>query len=175
MMSHPTRSRVTGALLLIGALLLLGACAAGPNELVDTGPDPAGFWLGLWQGLISPITFIVSLFTSSVNIYEVQNNGNWYDFGFMLGVACARQRRWGRRFRSEAYAEAQPRLDSWQQKEAGPATSGRQCSQTPARCAFHIRPAEVPDVRAGQAWPLRSCGRGWMLSKECACYHYEKS
>jgi hypothetical protein len=69
-------------------LLLLGACAAGPNELVDTGPDPAGFWLGLWQGLISPITFIVSLFTSSVNIYEVQNNGNWYDFGFMLGVAC---------------------------------------------------------------------------------------
>lgn len=89
MMCHPTRSRVTGALLLIGALLLLGACAAGPNELVDTGPDPAGFWLGLWQGLISPITFIVSLFTSSVNIYEVQNNGNWYDFGFMLGVACA--------------------------------------------------------------------------------------
>ena len=89
MISHPTRSRVTGALLLIGALLLLGACAAGPNELADTGPDPAGFWLGLWQGLISPITFIVSLFTSSVNIYEVQNNGNWYDFGFMLGVACA--------------------------------------------------------------------------------------
>jgi hypothetical protein len=67
----------------------LAACAAGPNELVDTGQDPAGFWLGLWQGLISPITFIVSLFTTKVNIYEVQNNGNWYDFGFMLGVACA--------------------------------------------------------------------------------------
>jgi hypothetical protein len=56
---------------------------------VDTGPDPAGFWLGLWQGLISPITFLISLFTSEVNIYEVQNNGNWYDFGFMLGVAMA--------------------------------------------------------------------------------------
>jgi hypothetical protein len=121
MMSHPTRSRVTGALLLIGALLLLGACAAGPNELVDTGPDPAGFWLGLWQGLISPITFIVSLFTSSVNIYEVQNNGNWYDFGFMLGVACALGSGGGAGASgSAAYAEAQPRLDSWQQKEAGP-------------------------------------------------------
>jgi hypothetical protein len=24
-----------------------------------------------------------------VNIYEVQNNGNWYDFGFMLGVVMA--------------------------------------------------------------------------------------
>jgi hypothetical protein len=22
-----------------------------------------------------------------VNIYEVNNNGNWYNFGFMLGVA----------------------------------------------------------------------------------------
>jgi hypothetical protein len=71
------------------ALLTLSACAAGPNAMVDTGPDPAGFWLGLWQGLISPITFLISLFTSGVNIYEVQNNGNWYDFGFMLGVSAA--------------------------------------------------------------------------------------
>ena len=89
MTSHPIKSSVRGASLLIGTLLILTACAAGPNELVDTSPDPAGFWLGLWQGLISPITFIVSLFTANVNIYEVQNNGNWYDFGFMLGVACA--------------------------------------------------------------------------------------
>jgi hypothetical protein len=83
------RSGARWALLLTGTALLLAACAAGPNELVDTGQDPAGFWLGLWQGLISPITFIVSLFTTKVNIYEVQNNGSWYDFGFMLGVACA--------------------------------------------------------------------------------------
>jgi hypothetical protein len=82
-------NQLPGVLLLAGTALVLAACAAGPNELVDTGPDPAGFWLGLWQGLISPITFIVSLFTTNVSIYEVQNNGNWYDFGFMLGVACA--------------------------------------------------------------------------------------
>jgi hypothetical protein len=83
------KSGVRWALPLTCTALLLAACAAGPNELVDTGPDPAGFWLGLWQGLISPITFIVSLFTPNVSVYEVQNNGNWYDFGFMLGVACA--------------------------------------------------------------------------------------
>jgi hypothetical protein len=71
------------------ALLTLSACADGPNAMVDTGPAPAGFWLGLWQGLISPITFLISLFTSQVNVYEVQNNGSWYDFGFMLGVAMA--------------------------------------------------------------------------------------
>jgi hypothetical protein len=24
-----------------------------------------------------------------VSIYEVNNNGNWYDTGFVLGIACA--------------------------------------------------------------------------------------
>jgi hypothetical protein len=66
--------------------LVLAACAAGPNPEVDAGPDPAGFWLGLWQGFIAPITFFISLFTDNVNIYEVNNNGNWYDFGFVVGA-----------------------------------------------------------------------------------------
>jgi hypothetical protein len=79
--------RLAPVLLLCCALLALSACAAGPNEAqADQG---AGFWLGLWHGLIAPITFIVSLFTENVNVYEVHNNGNWYDFGFMLGVMCA--------------------------------------------------------------------------------------
>ena len=64
------------------------ACAAGANAVAQANqPDAAGFWLGLWQGLISPITFLISLFNNDVNIYEVNNNGNWYNFGFMLGVA----------------------------------------------------------------------------------------
>jgi hypothetical protein len=67
--------------------LLLAACAAGPNTAANVpGQEQAGFWLGLWQGFISPIAFIVSLFNDNVNIYEVHNNGNWYNFGFMLGV-----------------------------------------------------------------------------------------
>ncbi len=39
------------------------------------------------HGVISPITFIISLFTDNVNLYEVFNSGNWYDFGFMFGVS----------------------------------------------------------------------------------------
>jgi hypothetical protein len=70
------------------ALLVLGACAAGANTEASRTAD-AGFWLGLWHGVISPITFIISLFKDSVSIYEVRNNGNWYDFGFMLGVSIA--------------------------------------------------------------------------------------
>jgi hypothetical protein len=80
--------RPVAVMLLCCALLLLSACAAGPNEAAQSGQG-AGFGLGLWHGLISPITFIVSLFTENVNVYEVQNNGNWYDFGFILGVMCA--------------------------------------------------------------------------------------
>ncbi len=69
--------------------LLLAACAAGANPeagVPGTDGDVAGFWLGLWHGLIAPITFIVSLFSDTVNIYEVHNNGNWYNFGFILGA-----------------------------------------------------------------------------------------
>lgn len=70
-------------------VLALSACAAGPNGMVAQ-PDPdgevAGFWLGLWHGFISFFTFIVSLFNDNVNVYEVYNNGGWYNFGFILGI-----------------------------------------------------------------------------------------
>jgi hypothetical protein len=78
------------ALVVLGCGLVLGlaACAAGPNDAAGAVPGAAGFWLGLWQGAISPITFVVSLFNDNVNIYEIHNNGNWYNFGFMLGVSA---------------------------------------------------------------------------------------
>lgn len=70
-------------------VITLTGCAPGPNTLVDTA-DPegeiAGFWLGLWQGIIAPVTFIISLFSDKVDMYEVHNNGGWYNFGFLLGV-----------------------------------------------------------------------------------------
>ena len=71
--------------------LVLAACAAGPNPEVGTSPDgdPAGFWLGLWQGLIAPVTFVISLFTDEVNVYEVHNSGNWYDLGFVMGAGIS--------------------------------------------------------------------------------------
>jgi hypothetical protein len=65
------------------AVLMLTSCAAG-NEKFDL--DPAGFWMGLWHGLISLVTFIISLFNSEVTIYEVNNTGWPYNLGFILGV-----------------------------------------------------------------------------------------
>ena len=89
-----TRARrvLLGAGLAVGTVLLLGACAAGPNDLAGTASadgDVAGFWLGLWHGFIALVTFVISLFTDSVSVYEVHNNGGWYDFGFVLGLLIA--------------------------------------------------------------------------------------
>jgi len=81
------RTRLLLGLFLLA--LLLTSCAAGHNtqqSLPDRGGDVAGFWLGLWHGIIAPVTFVISLFTERLNVYEVHNNGNWYDFGFVLGA-----------------------------------------------------------------------------------------
>ena len=85
-MRVPRWAIVAGAVV---AAAVLSSCAAGPNPAAGTGEEPAGFWLGLWHGLIMPITFFISLFTDDVNVYEVVNDGNWYDFGFFIGVAIA--------------------------------------------------------------------------------------
>jgi hypothetical protein len=36
--------------------------------------------------MIVPISFFISLFSDTVVIYAKNNNGGWYDFGFVLGV-----------------------------------------------------------------------------------------
>lgn len=80
------RSRSVRSLVGIVAItvLLLG-CAAGDPRF--TPSDPAGFWTGLWHGMISFITLVIGIFADSVHVYEVDNTGGWYDFGFLLGVA----------------------------------------------------------------------------------------
>lgn len=62
---------------------------AGPNDLENSANekgDIAGFWRGLWHGLIAPVAFLTSLFKENVGVYEVHNNGKWYNFGFILGL-----------------------------------------------------------------------------------------
>lgn len=78
-------------IVIVGTVLVLitiiAGCTAGPeSRFVD---DAAGFWAGLWHGLICIITFIISLFSDSVRMYEVNNTGGWYNFGFLLGACIA--------------------------------------------------------------------------------------
>lgn len=70
--------------LLSAVLLLLTACTAGDAQF--TPESPAGFWYGLWHGVIAVIALVIHLFSDAVAVYEVNNSGGWYDFGFLLGV-----------------------------------------------------------------------------------------
>jgi hypothetical protein len=63
--------------------------APGPNQienLENMDGTVAGFWQGLWHGFIVPFTFLLSLFKEDVGVYELHNNGAWYNFGFTLGT-----------------------------------------------------------------------------------------
>lgn len=71
---------------LVTFLLMTISCAPG-NKRFDE--KPAGFWAGLWHGIIVVITFVISLFTDNVHMYEVNNSGGWYNFGFLLGAMIA--------------------------------------------------------------------------------------
>ena len=76
-------------LLVVCVVFFVAGCAAGPNPMVEKPAEvekSAGFFHGLWHGFISFFTFIISLFTDRVNVYEVHNRGGWYDFGFILGI-----------------------------------------------------------------------------------------
>jgi len=69
--------------------LMLTGCAPGGNSLANMpyqNGETAGFWFGLWHGVIAPVSLVVSLFSDRVTMYEVHNNGGWYNFGFLLGM-----------------------------------------------------------------------------------------
>lgn len=64
--------------------------APGPNPLVNkanANKHVAGIWMGVWHGIISPITLVISFNNSNVQMYEVHNDGSEYNFGFLVGVA----------------------------------------------------------------------------------------
>ncbi len=67
-------------------IIVTSSCAPGNTRFDD---KPAGFWAGLWHGLICIITFVISLFSKTVEMFEVNNNGGWYNFGFLFGASIA--------------------------------------------------------------------------------------
>ena len=76
-----------GRIMAVAALalsLLLAGCATQMAGSVK--PEAPGFWLGLVQGFIAPVTFVISLFKPEVAVYSVPNSGGWYNFGFVLGI-----------------------------------------------------------------------------------------
>ena len=65
---------------------MLSSCAEPQALETCVEGKPAGFLSGAIHGVIAPISFFLSLFMDNVAIYDVHNNGGWYDFGFVLGA-----------------------------------------------------------------------------------------
>ena len=74
---------------LIGIYLLFSGCLANsvPVDLntIDTYPT---FLMGIWHGLICPVSFVFSLFSDGVAIYQSGGSG-WYDLGFLIGISAS--------------------------------------------------------------------------------------
>ena len=54
--------------------------------------NEAGFFSGIWHGLIAPYALLVRWLsplsdTFAVGMYAYENTGWFYDFGFLLGIA----------------------------------------------------------------------------------------
>ena len=107
------RYQISLGLLISLAMLFSFQCAAGDPKF--TTEAPANFWLGLWHGAIAGISFIVSLFSDTVKVYEIDNNGSWYDFGFLFGVVAI----WGGgSAKSYSYGRGKSDIcdDDWEKK-----------------------------------------------------------
>ena len=79
----------TGKVLALGAMLVLmmvvlSGCV--PGDGASTADKPAGFFWGVWHGWIAPVSLVISLFNPDIGIYEVYNNGFWYDLGFYMAI-----------------------------------------------------------------------------------------
>jgi hypothetical protein len=72
-------------LLLIGTTVVtISACIPGGGTFHQD--NPAGLFSGIWHGWIAQVSLIISIFDRSTKIYEVNNTGFWYDFGFYIAI-----------------------------------------------------------------------------------------
>jgi len=99
--------KISVLLLLVLSLATLTACAPGSKaglekndsqiQLTVPGPNPeqgkpaengsvAGLGTGLWHGLISVFTLIMSFINPDYQMYEVHNTGPMYNLGYLLGA-----------------------------------------------------------------------------------------
>ena len=62
--------------------VLVTGCAA--TSVPPATPD--GFFMGVWHGLIAPISLLWSLIDSSVVVFSKNNTGTGYTVGFVIGV-----------------------------------------------------------------------------------------
>jgi hypothetical protein len=91
----------------IAASLLFAACAPGSADSAHAASSGllGEFLLGLWHGIISPITLLAEIVNAllpnllpwKAHLYEVKAAGPVYDLGFYLGLGGGPVVLWRRR------------------------------------------------------------------------------
>lgn len=76
----------TRFLFLLILLLAIGCADVQPEVTQCLTGHTYGFWGGLWHGWTAPFALVGSLFYDDIAVFAVNNNGDWYAFGFLLGV-----------------------------------------------------------------------------------------
>ena len=83
--AEPTPFRASAFLLVLAlAAILLSSCLPGDGK--NTPEKPANFLSGVWHGWVAPISLIAGIFNKTIRVYEPNNTGWWYDFGFYMAV-----------------------------------------------------------------------------------------
>jgi len=85
-MKNLTKKLSYAIYIVLVAFIFTGCADVSPHVETCVTSNPYGFWSGLWHGMILPFSWIGSLFSDDIAIYAYNNNGGWYDFGFMLGI-----------------------------------------------------------------------------------------
>jgi len=77
--------------ILVVTLLFFSSCAdvSHVHQCLPPVEHTYGFWGGAWHGTIAPLSFIGELFSDDIAIYAINNNGKWYDFGYVIGLVGA--------------------------------------------------------------------------------------
>lgn len=75
--------KVTLIILITVLMLSLSGCFPTYSNKNEA---PAGFFNGIWHGWIAPVSLIAEIFDSNIKIYETNNTGWFYDFGFYIAI-----------------------------------------------------------------------------------------
>lgn len=78
------RKKILLVVIIFCFALILSGCLPGDGSY--TQDDTAGFFWGIWHGWIAPVSLIIGLFRDGIRVYEVNNSGWWYDFGFYMAI-----------------------------------------------------------------------------------------
>jgi hypothetical protein len=91
-MSNPnTLKRIMIIAFILIGIVIFSSCAdvSHVHQCLPVTEHTYGFWGGAWHGTIAPLSFIGELFSDDISIYAVNNNGRWYDFGYVIGLVGA--------------------------------------------------------------------------------------